>query len=114
MSESSSKPLTVTFNEIKELYRSYMPLIKGGGLFIPTTDDIYKISNKVFVIIKIKDEKTQTLVTKTFSGIVVWLTTSGAHQGIGVAFENALAIKDYIETIISTTPGKNDLLSYTI
>ncbi len=117
MSESTnSRPLTLIFNDKKELYKSYMPFIKGGGVFIPNHDIAsYKMSNKVFVIMKIKDDKSPTPVSKTFTGIVVWISPSGPNLGIGVSLgEGGAAIKEYIEASIVGLGGKNDLASYTI
>lgn len=115
-SNTNSRPLTITFNDKKELYKSYMSFIKGGGVFIPNHDTAsYKMNNKVFVIMKIKDEKTQLPVSKTFTGLVVWISPSGPNLGIGVSFgEAGSAIKDYIETCIVGVSGKADLVSYTI
>lgn len=78
---SVSKPISVSFVDKKDLYRSYMPFVNGGAIFIPTTDRIYqKIGLKVFVLMKIKDEKTGTSQSKPFSGTVVWINYSGVKD----------------------------------
>lgn len=117
-SSSITKPLTVTFNDKKELYKSYMPFIKGGAIFIPTDDKIYqRVGTKVFVIMKIKDEKKQQSYNKPFSGIIIWITATGANPGIGISFgdpESSKQIKEFIETFIIDVPNKAEIQSYTI
>lgn len=75
--------LKLEFKERADLYMSYMPFVKGGGLFIPTEDD-YKIGEEVFVMVKLPDAP----AAKGVAAKVVWLTPKGAAnprtRGIGV------------------------------
>jgi len=116
--QSASKPLTITFNDKKELYKSYMGFVKNGAIFLPTLDPMFfRLGLKVFVIMKIKDEKTQNVVNKTFAGIVIWITPSGSSAGIGVSFgdnDAARTLKEFIEMSIVDVSGKADIQSYTI
>lgn len=115
---SVSKPISISFVDKRELYRSYMSFIQGGAIFIPTVDKIYqKIGLKVFVLMKIKDDKTGQLQTKPFTGTVVWINYSGNNIGVGVSLgnnETSKQIQDYIEMTIATIPNKQDIISYTI
>lgn len=36
----SLRPQTLIINDKKELYKSYMPFIQNGGLFLPFNDEI--------------------------------------------------------------------------
>jgi type IV pilus assembly protein PilZ len=98
------KPRTYIINDKKELYRCYMPFIKGGGLFMPFTEDI--TPNKVapgqnvlfvFSMLESKDRK-------PVKGTIVWINRNGLNKGVGVAFgeEPAMkSLKDQIESVIS-------------
>ncbi|WP_028451249.1 PilZ domain-containing protein [Chitinilyticum aquatile] len=93
MSEPTRQPVTrpgVLSLNIKEkaaLYASYMPFIKGGGIFIPTNKS-YNLGDEVFMLLSLLDDPAKIAV----SGHVIWITPQGAHnnhqQGIGVQFSN--------------------------
>lgn len=67
------------------LYASFMPFIKNGGLFIPTTKS-YQIGDEIFLLLQLMDETDRIPV----AGKVVWVTPAGAEGnravGIGVQF----------------------------
>jgi len=77
--------LTLNIKDKSALYVSYMPFIKNGGLFIPTTRDS-KLGDEVFLLLTLM-ESTERLPV---AGMVVWVTPRGAQgkrqQGIGVQF----------------------------
>ena len=83
----ASRPgvLSLNIKEKAALYASYMPFIKGGGIFIPT-NKIYSLGDEVFMLLALLDDPARIAV----SGNVVWVTPPGAHnnhqQGIGVQF----------------------------
>ncbi|MCG6896266.1 MAG: PilZ domain-containing protein [Thiocapsa sp.] len=67
------------------LYASFMPFVKNGGLFIPTTK-CYQIGDEIFLLLQLMDETDRIPV----AGKVVWVTPAGAEGnravGIGVQF----------------------------
>ncbi len=84
--KSSLKPsvLSLAIKEKAALYAAYMPYVKGGGLFIPTSKN-YKIGDEVFMLLSLLDDPLKLKVV----GHVVWITNvaqAGRPQGIGVQF----------------------------
>jgi type IV pilus assembly protein PilZ len=94
--------LAVKIKDKASLYASYMPFIKGGALFIPTTQ-MYHLNDEVTVILQFMEEPDQL----TFKGKVVWITPRGAQggraAGIGVkiAGDASGGIHKKIETILA-------------
>jgi type IV pilus assembly protein PilZ len=60
----------------EDLYRSYMPYISQGGLFVPTADH-YELGEEVFLVLSLMGEPDKIPVT----GKVVWITPPGAQGG---------------------------------
>lgn len=77
--------LSLTIKDKGALYAAYMPFIKNGGLFIPTSKP-YKIGDEVFMLLTLMEESEKIPV----AGKIVWVTPSGAQgnkaAGIGVQF----------------------------
>ena len=111
MSGNETKPatgprqniLSVVINDKADLYQSYMPFVKNGGLFIPTKK-AYSLGNEVFVLLTLLDEKEKI----PFAGRVVWITPKGAQgnrqAGVGVQFNNdqsGNAVRNKIETYLA-------------
>lgn len=85
------------------LYRSYMPFLQNGGLFIPT-NTVYELGEEVFIALSLMDEPDKTPV----AGTIVWITPPGAQDnqvaGIGVHFGdndgNAIILRGKIENYL--------------
>ncbi|GIX21288.1 MAG: type 4 fimbrial biogenesis protein PilZ [Gammaproteobacteria bacterium] len=77
--------LSLTIRDKGALYAAYMPFIRNGGLFIPTTKP-YKLGDEVFMLLTLMDETEKIPV----AGRIVWITPPGAQgsktAGIGVQF----------------------------
>ncbi len=77
--------LSLTIKDKAALYAAYMPFIKNGGLFIPTTK-AYNINDEVFMLLTLMEDKERLPV----AGKIVWMTPAGAQgnkaAGIGVQF----------------------------
>lgn len=77
--------LSVVFNDKNALYAAYMPFVKSGGLFIPTTKQ-YQLGEEIFLLLTLLDEREKFPV----AGRVAWITPKGAQgnrvAGIGVQF----------------------------
>jgi type IV pilus assembly protein PilZ len=77
--------LSLTIRDKNALYAAYMPFIKNGGLFIPTTKT-YQLGDEVFMLLNLMDEAERIPV----AGKIIWITPKGAEgyrsTGIGVQF----------------------------
>lgn len=77
--------LSLTIKDKAVLYAAYMPFVKNGGLFIPTTRQ-YNVGDEVFMLLTLMEEKEKIPV----AGRIVWVTPRGAQgnraAGIGVQF----------------------------
>lgn len=77
--------LSLTIKDKAVLYAAYMPFVKNGGLFIPTSKS-YNLGDEVFMLLSLMDEPEKIPV----AGKVVWITPRGAQgnrtAGIGVQF----------------------------
>lgn len=77
--------LSLSFKERAALYAAYLPFVKGGGLFVPTTK-AYQLGEEIYLLLTLLDDPNKLAV----AGKVVWVTPAGAqggkNQGIGVQF----------------------------
>lgn len=80
--------LSLSIREKAVLHAAYMPFIRNGGLFIPTTRH-YEIGNEVFMLLRLLDEEEKLPV----AGRVIWITPARAQSnrvaGIGVQFNDS-------------------------
>ena len=93
--------LSLTIKDKSVLYAAYMPFIKGGGLFIPTSK-AYRLGDEVFMLLNLMDEPEKIPV----AGKVVWITPRGAQgnraAGVGVQFNESDNIaRNKIETCLA-------------
>ena len=77
--------LSLTIRDKSALYAAYMPFIKNGGFFIPTSKAYY-LGDEVFMLLTLMEEKEKMPI----AGRIVWITPKGAQgnrtAGIGVQF----------------------------
>jgi len=77
--------LSFAIKDRNALYQSYMPFVKNGGLFIPTTKR-YQLGDEIFLLLQLMEEPDRIPV----AGRVVWVTPAGAEGnrvvGVGVQF----------------------------
>jgi len=80
--------LSLTIKDLSVLYAAFMPFVKNGGLFIPTSKN-YRFGDEVFMLLNLMDEPEKIPV----AGKVVWITPKGAQgnraAGIGVQFSDS-------------------------
>ncbi len=106
--------LSLTIKDKSALYAAYMPFIKNGGLFIPTSK-AYRIGDEVFMLLTLMDEKDKLPV----AGRIVWVTPRGAQgnrtSGIGVQFSelDSGATKNKIENHLAAAL-KSDRQTHTM
>ena len=79
--------LSLTIRDKSALYASYMPFVRNGGLFIPTTKS-YKLGDEVFMLLTLMEDKEKLPI----AGKIIWITPKGAQgnrtAGIGVQFSD--------------------------
>ena len=77
--------LSLTIKDKAALYAAYMPFVKNGGLFIPTTKQ-YNLGEEVFMLLTLMEDNERLPV----AGKIIWITPAGAQgnktAGIGVQF----------------------------
>ena len=101
---SEGRVVSYVINEPVELNLSYMPFIKGGGLFVPTMDK-YTLGEFVSIDLQLPGKKDATKI----SGKVVWIIPANAlHHvlpGIGIQFlgTNAATIRSLIESNLDSS-----------
>jgi type IV pilus assembly protein PilZ len=94
--------LSLSIKEKSALFAAYMPFLRGGGIFIPTTK-AYQLGDEVFMLLTLMDDPNKIPV----AGHVAWITPSGSQgnktQGIGVQFsdnESGKAARNKIEGLL--------------
>jgi type IV pilus assembly protein PilZ len=94
--------ITLEFITDRDLYQSYMPFMKKGGLFIRTTEH-FELATEVKLIVTLPD----SLESSEVLGNVSWITPLGAQNGtpagIGVSF---LEDRDNIRSQIDKAIGR--------
>jgi len=94
--------LSLTIKDKNALYAAYMPYIKGGGIFIPSSKP-YKLGDEIFMLLTLMESKEKIPV----AGHVVWVTPAGAQgaraAGVGIQFseKDSGAARNKIETILA-------------
>ena len=95
--------LSLAIKDKGALYNAYMPYVRGGGLFVPTSKR-YNVGDEVFLLLTLMDDKDRLPV----AGKVVWITPAGAQgnrtAGIGVQFNDSAdgeAARTKIESILA-------------
>lgn len=102
-SSGSPRPavLSLAIKEKAALYAAYMPYLKNGGIFVPTTR-VYQLGDEVYLILTLMEDPTKIPV----AGKVVWMSPAGGgarQPGIGVHFpadESGLNARRRIEEIL--------------
>ncbi len=83
------------------LHAAYMPFLRNGGIFIPTTKS-FELGDEVFLLLTLMDDPEKYPVT----GKVVWITPKAALSnrsvGIGIQFvSDSLAVQKKIDTYLA-------------
>jgi len=96
--------LSLSIKEKAALYAAYMPYLKNGGIFVPTSRP-YNIGDEVYLILTLLEDPTRIPV----AGKVVWISPSGGGAsktpGVGVHFpsdESGAAARKRIEEALGT------------
>jgi type IV pilus assembly protein PilZ len=99
--------LSFAIKDKNALYAAYMPYVRNGGLFIPTSKE-YRIGDEIFLLLRLMKEPERIPV----AGKVVWVTPPGAEGnravGIGIQFseqDNGVArkkIEEYLTGMLTS------------
>lgn len=97
--------LSLAVKDKAQLYASYIPFVKSGGIFVPTPKR-YFLGDEVFVLLTLPESSDRLPV----AGKVIWVTPVGAQgartAGIGVQFADTAegeAVRGRIETLLAGT-----------
>lgn len=103
MTGTRSRALSLNIRDLAILHAAYMPYIKGGGIFIPTTKP-YDLGDEIFMLIALPGDPSRLPV----AGTVIWITPPGAQgnkaSGVGVQFlddETGKLARDRIEALLA-------------
>lgn len=99
--------ITLNLLDKAQLYASYMPFVKNGGLFVRTTKD-YHLGDEVFLLVSLLDDNEKKPVT----GRVIWVSPNSVHgsrpAGIGIQLSEAdVALKGHIENLLAGQLNSN-------
>jgi type IV pilus assembly protein PilZ len=95
--------LSLAIKEKAALYAAYMPYLKNGGIFVPTSKP-YQLGDEVYLILTLMDDPTKL----PLAGKVVWVSPAGGgsrQPGIGVHFpadETGINARKRIEDQLGT------------
>jgi len=88
MSAPRQGVISLAIKDKAMLHASYMPFVKGGGIFI-ATEKSFELGDEVFLLLTLMDDPERFAIT----GKVVWInyrTTPGGRQmGVGIQFAGA-------------------------
>ncbi len=92
----------------RELYHSYMPFLKNGGLFYRTTEH-FELGHDVVLEVSLPD----SLENSEVKGKICWLTPGGAQNGtpagIGINFvDDPEHVRNQIEKAIGRLLNSSD------
>jgi len=80
--------LPLAIRDKNALYNAYMPFVRNGGIFVPTSKR-YALGDDVFLLLTLMDEQDRLGIAAK----VIWITPPGAQgnrvAGIGVQFNES-------------------------
>ena len=85
---AASRPsvISLSYPDKKSLQKAYMPFLKGGGLFLPTTT-MREMNEEIFLLVTLPESDKPIPVP----GVVVWKTAvnavDGKQAGLGIEFK---------------------------
>lgn len=94
--------VTLNIKDTSGLYAAYMPFLKGGGIFFPTTRP-YRLGDEVLMLLYLPNDSTKY----TIAGRVAWVMPAGAHkmQGVGIQFSESESRADILGRIENLLAG---------
>ena len=95
--------LSLAIKEKAALYAAYMPYLKNGGIFVPTTKP-YQLGDEVYLILTLMEDPAKL----PLAGKVIWISPAGGgarQPGIGVHFpadDTGINARKKIEDLLGT------------
>ena len=102
---NTQKPefLPLSLKDDAALHSSFMPFVRGGGIFVPTKQSsVYKFGDEVIISMHLQSTNKKLAIP----GSVVWIAPKSCErgtEGIGVQFAGATKAK--VKLIIETMLG---------
>ncbi|WP_051543471.1 PilZ domain-containing protein [Thiothrix lacustris] len=102
--DSGPASLSMAITEKSALHACYMPFIKDGGLFVPTTEK-FMLHDDIILHLRLVEDGKKLLIP----GRVVWIASGvgqrGTSPGIGLQFtgEHRIRVKQFIEEMLGDT-----------
>ena len=101
--------LSLSIRDRQALYKSYMPFVSGGGLFVPSNKHFF-LGDEVLLLLTVMEFEERLPIP----GKVIWITPQGAagnrKAGIGVQFadtQDGAHARTIIETHLTTMLKSN-------
>lgn len=100
---SKSAVMSLAYRDRASLYAAYMPFLKNGGIFVPSTRPC-ELGDEVFLLLTLMQDDTRYPV----AGTVAWITPEGSARhtaGIGIRFpedESGARVRRRIEELLGT------------
>ena len=107
---AANRPSVVSLNypDKKALQKAYMPFLKGGGLFLPTSSP-RDMNEEMFLLVTLPEAAKPIPVP----GAVVWKTpvgsVDGKQQGVGIEFKGreGNSLRSRIEGLLGARTHSN-------
>ena len=99
--DGSPASLSMAIAEKAALHACYMPFIKDGGIFVPTTDK-FALHDEIILHLRLVEDGKKLLIP----GRVVWISPGvgqrGNSPGVGLQFtgEHRFRVKQFIEDLL--------------
>lgn len=101
-SKSKLPIIPLRFKSLNQLYKSYMPWLKNGGLFLPTSKR-FEMGQEILMMVVLPEIREKFPA----AGVVSWVcpqnTTGHNKPGVGVEFTDGegMALRSRIEGMIT-------------
>lgn len=86
------------------LYAAWIPLLKGGGLFLPSNRE-HRLGEEVILLLSLLDDPTKI----SLQGTVAWVnpahTAGNRPQGIGIQLTDSEAARDFRKKVEGLLAG---------
>ena len=101
--------LSLSIRDRQALFKSYMPFVSGGGLFVPSIKH-FSLGDEVFLLLTVMEFEERLPIP----GKIIWITPRGAagnrKAGIGIQFadtQDGAHARNIIETHLTTMLKSN-------
>ncbi len=100
--DKKRKLLNLVLKDDAALHSSYMPFIRGGGIFVPTNSKSFRFGDEVVVSMHLQSSNKKLAIP----GQVVWIAPASCErgeEGLGIQFAGVTKAK--VKLIIETMLG---------